>query len=271
MIEYIKYLVLGIIQGITEPIPVSSSGHLLIFQKLFNTTIFDNNNNFEIVVNFASFLAILFVFRKEVIKLLKGFFGYTFNKEKRKIYFNDFKYCLLIIIGVIPIGLSGIIIQKKFSGILENITLTSVSLIITAILLFIISRLSGKKNDQEITYKDAIIIGLFQMFAPIPGISRSGITLVGCYLRDLKKETALKFTFILYFPISLASMLLSVLDITKEGNINSLIIPYTLGFIGALFTTYFATKWLFKIIKKGKLWKFAIYCALVGIITLIIF
>ncbi len=269
--NYIKYIILGVIQGITEPIPVSSSAHLLVFQNLFETNIFDKNNNFEIIVNFASFLAILFVFRKDVINLLKGFFYYIFSKEKRKLFKKEFKYCLLIILGSIPIGISGIIIKKFFPEILKSLPLTGISLIITALLLLIINKVNGKKDESKISYIDAIIIGLFAAFAPIPGISRSGITLAGCYLRDLKKEEAFRFTFMLYFPISIASMGLSILDITKTGNINELILPYILGFIGALVTTYFAIKWFFKIVRKGKLWKFAIYCLLVGLFILLYF
>ena len=269
--EYIKYVILGIIQGITEPIPVSSSAHLLIFQNLFNTSIFNENNNFEIIVNFASFLAILFVFRKDVINLLKGFFNYIFFKEKRSEFKKEFKYCLYIIVGSIPIGITGIIVKKFFPKLLESLPLTGIALLITAILLLIISKVNGNKDESKMNYTDALIIGLFAAFAPLPGISRSGITLAGCYLRNLKKEEAFRFTFMLYFPISIASMGLSILDISKSGNLNELILPYTLGFIGALFTTYFAVKWFFKIVRKGKLWKFAIYCLLAGLFTLIYF
>ncbi len=264
-----KYIILGIIQGITEPIPVSSSGHLLVFRSLFNTNMF-NDLNFEIIANFGSFLAILFIFRKDVIKLLKGFFGYIFNKDKRNVYKNDFNYCLLVIIASIPVGIIGILLKDKLESALNNLTIVGISFLITALCLFIVSKIKGTKEDNDITKKDAVLVGLIQGIAIVPGISRSGSTLVGCLLRDLKRETALKFSFILYFPVSIATMGLSMVDIIKEGNLSTVLVPYSLGMIAACITTYFATKWLFKEVKKGKLWKFAIYCALLGIFTLVV-
>ena len=113
----IKYAILGIIQGLTEPLPISSSGHLLVFKNLFNTNMF-NDLNFEIVVNFASFIAILFIFRKDIIKLIKSFFLYLFGqKDNRKKYKDDFKYCMLIVIGSIPVGIAGILFKDKIETI----------------------------------------------------------------------------------------------------------------------------------------------------------
>ena len=116
----IKYAILGIIQGLTEPLPISSSGHLLVFKNLFNTNMF-NDLNFEIVVNFASFIAILFIFRKDIIKLIKSFFLYLFGqKDNRKKYKDDFKYCMLIVIGSIPVGIAGILFKDKIESILAT-------------------------------------------------------------------------------------------------------------------------------------------------------
>ena len=267
----IKYAILGIIQGLTEPLPISSSGHLLVFKNLFNTNMF-NDLNFEIVVNFASFIAILFIFRKDIIKLIKSFFLYLFGqKDNRKKYKDDFKYCMLIVIGSIPVGIAGILFKDKIESILATQKIVGFAFLITALALFIIKNIKGSKDDKDITYLDAILIGLLQAVALFPGISRSGTVLVGCLLRDFKRETALKYTFMLYFPVSIASFGLGALDLFKSSQTSALLIPYNIGFICSLIVTYFAYKWLSKIVKNGKLWKFSIYCILMGLFTLIYF
>ena len=266
----IKYIILGIIQGITEPLPISSSGHIIIFKNLFNTTMF-NDLNFEIVVNFASFIAIFYIFRKDILKLLKGFFLYIFNKSKKMTFKNEFKYCLQIIISTIPVGIIGIILKEKLENVLSTPRIVGIALLITALSLFIIKNIKGTKDDKDITYKDALLIGLLQAVAIVPGISRSGAVLVGCLLRDFKRETALKYTFILYFPVSVASFGLGAFDLIKDNQLQTVLLPYFAGFICSMVVTYFAYKWLSKIVKNGKLWKFSIYCLLIGLFTLLYF
>ncbi len=267
--EFIKYIILGIIQGITEPLPISSSGHLVLIKNLFNTNML-NDVNFEIFVNFGSFLAIFFIFRKEIIKLLKGFFGLIFTKEKKK-YQPDFKYCLLIIVGSIPAGIAGILFKSKIDAFSENLKILGIAFLITALALFLVRNCNGKKNDNDLTYKDALIIGLMQMIALVPGISRSGAVLVGCLLCGLNKEASLKYTFMLYFPVSVASMGLGLLDLMEAGNISSLLLPYFVGLLFASLVTYFSYQWLSDWVKKGKLWKFSIYCLCLGIFVLFYF
>lgn len=269
--EIIKYVILGIIQGLTEPLPISSSGHLIVFKNLFNTNMF-NDLNFEIVVNFASFIAIFFIFKKDIIKLVTSFFKYLFGKkEDKKKTKNDFKYCLQIIISTIPVGIVGLLLKDKIESALSTPKIVGIAFFITALALFIIKNIKGDKEDKDITYKDAILIGLLQAVALFPGISRSGTVLVGCLLRNFKRETALKYTFILYFPVSIASFGLGALDLFKSNNIGTMLLPYAIGFICSLVVTYFAYQWLTKIVKNGKLWKFSIYCILIGLFTLIYF
>ncbi len=266
--EYIKYAILGIIQGITEPLPISSSGHLLVFRNLFNTQMF-NDLNFEIVVNFASFLAILFIFRKDIITLIKGFFGFIFKDKKKNA--ATFKYCMQIVVSTIPVGIIGLIFKDKIENLLATPKIVGFAFLITAIALFVIKNIKGEKSDKDITFKDAILIGLLQAVALFPGISRSGTVLVGCLLRNFKRTTALKYTFIMYFPVSIASFGLSAIDIIKDNTLNSVLAPYMIGFICSLVVTYFAYLWLSKIVEKGKVWKFSIYCLLMGLFTLIYF
>lgn len=265
----IEYPILGLIQGFTEPIPVSSSGHLKLFKAIFNLKNL-NDLNFDIIVNFGSLLAIIFIFRKDLIKLIKSFFEYIFNKNRKSNYLN-FKYCLLIIIATIPIGLIGYLTKDIIENKLGSMNFLAISFLITAMSLFLVRKIKGKKDDQDLTYKDAIIIGLFQILAIIPGISRSGMTLVGCLVRDLKRETSLKFIFLLYIPVSLATMLLGVLDIAKTGSLSKVFLPYSVGLLLSLLATLVSYKFLSNIVKKGKLIIFALYCLILSLSIFIFF
>lgn len=264
------YIILGIIQGFTEPLPISSSGHIFLFKNIFNTNMF-NDLNFEIVANFGSFLAILFIFRKEVLDLVSSFCKFILKKQERAKYKDKFKYTLCVIISTIPVGIVGILLKDVIENKLTNITFLGFAFLFTALILFLIRNKNGNKDDKDITYKDAIIIGLIEMITIMPGISRSGTVLVACLLCGLKRTTALKYTFILYFPISVATMLLGVSDLISMGNINEIILPYSLGMIASLIVTYLTYKWLSEIVKKGKLWKFSIYCLILAIFIFIYF
>lgn len=263
----LKYLILGIIQGFTEPLPISSSGHLRIFKSLFNSEVL-SDMNFEIIVNFGSLVAILILYRKEIISIIKDFFCYIKTKEKK--YEVNYKYAWLIVIGTIPAALLGLfvkdLIEKYFTT-----KLVGAMLIITSLLLYMIKDIKGKKEKKDMTYKDAIKIGLFQVIALLPGISRSGATVVGGMESNLKRETALNYSFMLYIPISIASMVLGISDLINSNDLNTLLIPYTVSMIAAGIVTYYAAKLFIDIMKKGKLIYFSIYCFIVGIITFILF
>lgn len=263
------YIILGIIQGITEPLPISSSGHLFLFKNLFNTNMF-NSLNFEIISNFGSFIAIFIIFFKDIKKLVIEFFTYIFIKDKRKITKNSFKYCLYVVVSTIPVGITGLIFKSKLED-LYSLKGLAFAFLITALALFLVRNIKGEKNDEDINLKDAIIIGLFQMVTIIPGISRSGTVLVACLLCKLKKDTALKYTFILYFPVSVATMILGVSDFLQTPQLNDYLISYTLGMIAAGIVTYFSYRWLSNLVKKGSLWKFSIYCLCLAIFILIYF
>ena len=264
---FFKYVILGIIQGFTEPLPISSSGHLRIFKSLFNSEVL-SDMNFEIVVNFGSLIAILILYRKEIISIIKDFFMFLKTKEKK--YETNYKYAWLIVVGTIPAALLGLFV-KDFIEKYFTTKLVGLMLIITALLLYMIKDIKGSKTKKDMTIKDAIKIGLFQVIALLPGISRSGATVVGGMKSDLNRETAINYSFMLYIPISVASMALGVSDLISAGNLNELFIPYLVSMIAAGVVTYFAAKLFIDIMKKGKLIYFSIYCFIVGIITFIIF
>lgn len=259
------YLILGFIQGFTEPIPVSSSGHLVIFNSILNVEAF-KDLNFEIITNFGSFIAIVYFYRKEIISIIKDFFMYIKTKENK--YYENFRYALLIIVATIPAGIFGLLLKDTIERI-TSVKIVGVSLLITAFLILLVSNIKGTKEKKDITFVDALIIGLFQVIALFPGISRSGSTLVGGMSRDLKRDTAFKFSFMLYLPISMATMVLSVKDLVTSSNADSLFLPYTLGMFVSMVVTYFSIKWFKKVMENGKLAYFAYYCIIMGIITIL--
>ena len=263
--KIIMYMILGLIQGFTEPIPVSSSGHLVIFNALLNVEEL-NDLNFEIFVNFGSFIAICLFYRKEIISIIKDFFMYIKTKDKK--YEVNYKYAWLIVIGTIPAGIVGILAKDIIESI-ASVKIVGVSLLITAMMLFMVKDIKGEKKKENMTFKDAIVIGLFQVIALFPGISRSGSTLVGGMSRNLERNAAFKYSFMLYLPISVATMLLGVLDVLENPISNTLILPYILGMIAAGILTYFSIGWFKNIMEKGKLKYFVYYCLIMGIITIL--
>lgn len=265
----LTYIILGIIQGITEPLPISSSGHIYLFKNVFNTNIF-NSLNFEIISNFGSFLAIFIIFWKDIKELIIAFFSYIFKADTRSKNIKKFWYCIFIIISTIPVGITGILFKNKLEN-LYSLNGLAIAFLITALALFIVRNIKGTKEDDDITLKDAIIIGLFQAVTIIPGISRSGTVLVACLLCGLKRDTALKYTFILYFPVSVATLLLGVSDLANTAELTNMIIPYLAGMVAAGVITYFSYQWLSNWVKNGKLWKFSIYCLCLAIFIFIYF
>ena len=263
--KLILYMILGLIQGFTEPIPVSSSGHLVIFNAILNVEEL-NDLNFEIFVNFGSFIAICLFYRKEIISIIKDFFMYIKTKEEK--YSLNYKYAWLIVIGTIPAGIVGLLAKDIIESI-SSVKIVGISLLITSLMLFLVKDIKGKKEKKDMTFKDALIIGLFQVVTLFPGISRSGSTLVGGMSRNLERETAFKYSFMLYLPISIATMLLGVLDIMENPISSTLILPYILGMIAAGIVTYFSIRWFKNIMEKGKLKYFVYYCFIMGIITIL--
>ena len=264
--KVIYYAILGFIQGLTEPIPVSSSGHMVIFKNLFKLENL-GDLNFEVIANFGSLLAVLFFYRKKIFALVKDFFSYLSSKDKK--YYNNYKYCWLIVLGCIPAGILGLLLKDKIELIAENVKIIGFALLVTAVMLFIVKNKNGKKDSNQITWLDSLKIGLFQVIALFPGISRSGSTIVGGLLCDLKKDVAFDYSFMLYIPISFATMLLGIIDLAGADNLSSLLLPYLVGMSISMVVTYFSLKIFSDIVKKNKLIYFVIYCIIVGTLVLL--
>ncbi len=261
----VKYLILGLVQGITEPIPISSSGHLIIVRKLFG--IEAEGLSFEIFVNFASLLAVLIIYRNDIIRIMIN--GFTYITKREETAKSDFHFIIYLIIGTIPVGIIGVLFGDVIGETLSGTRVVGVTLLITAIAIWTIRNLRGKKVDGDITAKDAIIVGLAQAVAVTPGISRSGASIVASMLVGMKPETALRFSFLLYIPVSLGTGILEIPDIITDPSFDELMIPYIIAFIASFVATYFALKWFMNIMRKGNLKYFSYYCVVVGLLVIL--
>ena len=255
--NWFQALVLGLIQGLTEFLPVSSSGHLEIAKSIFGIDP-DSSFYFTVAVHGATVLSTIFVFWKEILNLITGSLKFKMNEET--------SYTLKIIISMIPVGIAGILlkdpIERLFNG---NLVFIGLMLLVTSTVLALAHFI--RKGDRSIGYKDAFIIGIAQAIAVIPGISRSGSTIATGLMIGNKKEEIAKFSFLMVLLPVLGANLLEILsgDVTmNSAGLGSVVI----GFIAAFVSGYFACKWMISLVKRSKLIWFLIYCAIVGLLSI---
>jgi undecaprenyl-diphosphatase len=263
----LKFLLLGLFQGLTEPIPISSSGHLLIAQYFLDVEIEGSNSTFALLVNSASLIAVLIIYRSDIKRLFVN--GLNYFKVKNEETKRDFMFVVYLVAATIPAGLAGVLFQDQIDEKLSTIATVGATLIITGAGLWLIRNMRGQRRDGNMTMKDAIIIGCAQAVALIPGISRSGATIVAAMARGINQETALRFSFLLFIPVSLGGAVLSFTDILNDSNLAQMALPYTVAFLGSLAASYFSLKWFMNIMAKGQLKYFAIYCFIVGPLVLL--
>lgn len=262
--DWIEALVLGLVQGLTEYLPVSSSGHLAIGSALFGIDA-ESNLTFTIAVHVATVLSTLVILWKEISWIFKGLFAGRMNEETR--------YFINIIVSMIPVGIVGVFFKDYVEEIFgSGLAIVGSMLLVTALLLTF-SYYAKPRQKQSISTRDAFIIGLSQAVAVLPGLSRSGTTIATGLLLGNSKENLAQFSFIMVIPPILGEALLDVVKMIKGGaeavtgdiSAASLIV----GFIAAFVSGCLACKWMINIVKRGKLVYFAIYCAIAGIATLI--
>ena len=260
----IKMIIIGLVQGFTEPIPVSSSGHVMIASEILGLG--EQGFTFAILTNTASLFAILFIYKKDIVRLAVNSILYL--KTKKSSYKDDYRFVFFIIIGTIPAGVLGVLLSDYIA---ESVSMTTIAvmLFVTGIALWLIRNIKGNKGEGDIKIKDAFLVGLGQAVALTPGISRSGATIISSIAVGMKQDTALRFSFMLYIPISLGGVILGFSDFLNEPNKAELAIPYLAAFIATLLMTYFAMKWFMGIMKNGKLVYFTYYCFFVGVLLLI--
>ncbi|MED4164503.1 undecaprenyl-diphosphate phosphatase [Halalkalibacterium halodurans] len=260
----IKYLLLGLFQGFTEPIPVSSSGHLVLLQHFLGVEI--EGLSFEVMVNFASLFAVIVIYRFDLLKLVKGSARYVLYQDAQGK--GDFRISFYLLLATVPAVLAALLFKDWIETELKQLHVIAFALLITGMALWLIRHLNGRKQDGDITLKDALLVGLAQTAALIPGISRSGATIVAAMGLGWRQETALRFSFFLYIPISLGSGVLAISDIVQDPHFTALWIPYTIAFIGSFIASYVSLLWFMNIMRHGKLIYFALYCWLAGLIVL---
>lgn len=259
--DWLQALILGIIQGLTEYLPVSSSGHLEIGNAILGVEL-EENLTFDVMLHVATVLSTLVVLWSEIDWITRGLFKFKLNDET--------KYVLNIVVSMIPVGIVGVLfkdqIEELFTG---NLLLVGCCLMLTAALL-IFTYFAKPRQKEHISWFDALIIGIAQAIAVLPGISRSGSTIATGLLLGNKKEKLAQFSFLMVIPPILGQALLSTLKYVKGeeafGGVDA--IPMLIGFLAAFISGCVACKWMINIVKKGKLVYFGIYCATVGCIAI---
>jgi undecaprenyl-diphosphatase len=261
--SWFEALVLGLIQGLTEYLPVSSSGHLAIGQALFGMNDGADNLMFTVAVHVATVLSTVVILWSEIDCVLKGLFKFKMNDET--------KYVLNIIVSMIPVGVVGLLFKDQVEEIFgSGLLVVGCCLLITAALLTF-SYYAKPRQKEHISMKDAFIIGIAQAIAVLPGVSRSGSTIATGLLLGNKKESLAQFSFLMVIPPILGEALLDVLKMMKGENVMGGIetLPLMVGFVAAFLAGCVACKWMISIVKRGKLIYFGIYCAIVGVVTII--
>lgn len=277
IIDILGFLFLGIIQGITEPLPISSKGHVILFNNLFDIVKGDETQIlfFLVIVHLASLVAILIIFHKKIITLVSSAWAFFIKKEKTKsnhAYARYFIYLLVAFLVFTPIAfvLAETIAPKLFG---DSTVVLAIGYLLTSGLLIASDFLKFPqfKTFDKLNIKDAITIGLSQVIAIIPGASRSGTTLVAGLFRNLDRETAVDFSFFLFIPTVLGANLYYMLKLFMGGFSfdAALLLPYVFAFVGSAIATFFSFKLFIYSVKSKKLYYFAIYTVILALLLLI--
>ena len=256
--DWIEALILGIVQGLTEYLPVSSSGHLAIASNFFGIN-GEDSLMFTVAVHVATVLSTLVMLWKEIDWILKGLFKFEMNAET--------KYALNILVSMIPVGIVGLFFKDKVEEAFgSGLLVVGVMLLVTAVLL-IFSFYARPRQKERLSLRDAFVIGLAQACAVMPGLSRSGSTIATGLMLGNKKEMLAQFSFLMVIPPILGEALLDILKAVKGEDVMGGVgmLPLCVGFMAAFISGCFACKLMINIVKKGKLVYFGIYCAIVGL------
>ncbi|MDR2835113.1 MAG: undecaprenyl-diphosphate phosphatase [Bacteroidales bacterium] len=262
--SWIQALLLGLLQGFTEFLPVSSSGHLTIAQYFFGLDSAAYNLQFDIIVHAATVCSTIVILWKEISSLFKGvFFTTKWNEDK--------SYTLKILISMIPVLIVGLFFKDFIENIFgQGLLIVGICLIITAILLTF-ATFAKPRQKEKIGFFDAIIIGISQMIAILPGLSRSGTTIATGILMGNKKENIAKFSFLMVLIPILGEAFLESLKIIKLDAVSTdlQILPLIIGFFAAFISGCFACKFMINLVKKGKLIWFGLYCFIIGLFLIV--
>lgn len=251
----LQAFILGAVQGLTEFLPVSSSGHLVIFQHLFGLT--DTPLIFDVLVHIGTLVAVFIAFWQDVFEILKKPFS---------------KLTYLIIVGIIPAGLAGYLLAPYFEATFKSLLVVGIGLIFTGVILRVSEKYANKniglKEEYETSYLDVIFIGLIQALAIIPGISRSGSTISAGLFAGLDRGFAARFSFLLSIPVILGAGIFELKDVIGVGIPAANVLPYAIGVLSAAIFGYFAIKVVLNLVQKGNLSVFSYYCWAVAALCL---
>jgi undecaprenyl-diphosphatase len=263
-------ILLGIVQGLTEFLPVSSSAHLVIVPYLFNWEIPANQAFvFDVLVQVATLAAVFVYFWRDIVDIVKAVVQGLIHKAPFST--SSARLGWLLLLATIPAGLFGLLLKDAVESTFDSPRATALLLFVTAGLLVIAERVGKRNRDLEkLNWKDTLWIGFFQAAAIFPGISRSGATITGGMTRDFQRPPAARFAFLMSIPIMLAAGLLASLDMIKIPNLEASLLVFIPGFIAAVVTGYLAIRWLLRYLIQHTLYDFAIYCAVLGLITLVV-
>lgn len=254
-------ILLGIIQGLTEFLPVSSSGHIELGKVLLGEEKALSGLDFSILVHVATALSSVIIFRKEIIDLLKGLLEFKQN--------DSLNYSLKLILSALPVVIVGMLFMDQIDQLFEGrILLVGCMLLLTALILFLTTRSAPK--ERSVSWKDAIILGLAQTVAVLPGISRSGSTIATGLLLGVEKQKAAQFSFLMVLIPIFGKALLDIKDVIEDPTTWTLSTETTVaGFLAAFLSGLFACTVMLRIVNKGKLYYFSIYCLVVGLIAIV--
>lgn len=266
--SFLEAIILGIIQGLTEFLPVSSSGHLELAKAIQGQELTGESSMLmTVVLHFATALSTVVVFRKDIAKILMGLFKFKMNEE--------FMYSFKIVLSMIPAALVGVLFDDVIEGFFDKqIVLVGFMLIITGLLLFLADR--AKNTEKKVSVSNAVIIGVAQAIAILPGISRSGATIGTSVLLGIDRERAARFSFLMVVPLIFGKMAKDIMSpefkaaVSNTDAANSVSVSaMTLGFVAAFITGVLACTWMIKLVKKSKLSYFSFYCFAVGVGALV--
>ncbi len=269
--SYLSAIFLGLVQGLAEFLPISSSGHLAFFQNFFQLE--EADLFFDVLLHLGTLIAVFAAYWSDIVALIRAFFG-LFQKNRttaqQRAARPDLRMILLIIIATLPLILI-LPIKKKVETLYSNTIFIGFALIVTGLILFLSDRIShGKKTIREATIADALFVGVGQALAVVPGLSRSGTTISAGLVRGFHREFAVKFSFLLSIPAVLGANLLSLIDAVKAGIDTSLLPVYLVGVLVAMVSGYAAIRLLKFIASKSSFGGFAYYCWGAGLVTLIL-
>ena len=261
----LESLILGIIQGLTEFIPVSSTAHLLIGQKLLGIPASDGMFSFLVIVQLGTILSLVIYFWKDLWVLIKAFFAKPFSTPENRIGWY-------IIIATIPALLAGYLLRDVVEALFRTPLLEAAIRLLAAAILLVLAEWSTKKSRKldSMTWQDALFIGILQVIAVFPGASRSGTTISGGMFRGFDRKSAARFAFLISIPVMLAAGGYEMLDVIKMPELGQFLHPLVVGFVSAAIIGWLAIKWLLNYLSKHSLYVFSAYCAIIGIAVLVI-